>query len=186
MEAARWFAAEGAARGECNLPDGVVVRGVDDRLHVQRFSRKRGQGRPFRPVSASPGFAYPIPGPGRFTIREAGVTMIFSQRDTSPEEDICRTGHRTAFFDMNKLGFPLTVRSFCPGDRLIPMGLNGTQKVKKIFSDRKIAREERHHFPLLLHGDQILWVVGLRQSEIGKIDPTTRQWLKVEAAGCLF
>ena len=113
------------------------------------------------------------------------MTMIFTCLDGPPEEDVYRTGQQTAFFDMDKLHFPLAVRSFRPGDRLAPLGLKGTQKVKKIFIDRKITRKDRRRCPLLVCGDRILWVVGLRQSEIGKIEPTTRHWLKVEAAGCL-
>jgi len=38
---------------------------------------------------------------------------------------------------------------------------------------------------MLLCGDSLLWVAGLRQSEVGKISPSTRRWLKVEMSGCL-
>jgi tRNA(Ile)-lysidine synthase len=132
-----------------------------------------------------PVFEYRIPSAGRFPIPEAGVTMIFSLRTTAPEAPFDRTGQETAFFDMDQLRFPLMLRNFRPGDRMAPLGLKGTQKVKKIFIDRKIAREDRPRYPLLLSGDQILWIVGLRQSETGKIGPQTKRWLKVEMAGCL-
>ena len=111
--------------------------------------------------------------------------MIFSLLAAPPQEPLAQTGHETAFFDMDQLRFPLTVRNFRAGDRMAPLGLNGTQKVKKIFIDRKIAREDRIRYPLLLNGDQVLWIAGLRQSEIGKIGSRTRRWLKVEVAGCL-
>jgi len=111
--------------------------------------------------------------------------MTFSLLETPPPKDVYGTGQQTAFFDMDQLRFPLTVRNFRPGDRLVPMGLNGTQKVKKIFIDRKIPRENRPRYPILLCGDSLLWVAGLRQSELGKITPSTRRWLKVEMSGCL-
>jgi tRNA(Ile)-lysidine synthase len=185
LEAAREFATQGAAWGTRNLPDGLVVRGQNHRLAVQRLSRKRGNGRPFSAVPVEPGFEYQIPSPGHFFIREAGVTMTFSLLEAPPDGGICRTGQQTAFFDMDQLNFPLAIRNFRPGDRMAPLGLSGTQKVKKIFIDRKIAREDRLRYPLLLCGDQILWVVGLRQSEKGKIRPTTSRWLKIEMTGCL-
>ena len=68
---------------------------------------------------------------------------------------------------------------------MAPLGLNGTQKVKKIFIDRKIDREKRPHYPLLVNGDEIIWIAGLRQSEVGKVTSATTRWLKVETTGCL-
>jgi tRNA(Ile)-lysidine synthase len=79
----------------------------------------------------------------------------------------------------------LLVRNFHPGDRITPLGLNGTQKVKKVFIDRKVPREDRARYPLLVCDDLILWIVGVRQSEIAKIKSHTRRWLKVEVTGCL-
>jgi len=185
LEAVREFATQGPAWGACDMPGGLVVRGQGHRLAVQRLSRERGAGRPSRSVPVEFGFEYRIPSPGRFPIREAGVTVAFSLLETPPAGGVYRTGQQTAFFDMDQLRFPLTIRNFRPGDRLAPLGLSGTQKVKKIFIDRKIAREDRPRYPLLLCGDQILWIAGLRQSECGKIGPTTTRWLKVEMTGCL-
>jgi tRNA(Ile)-lysidine synthase len=185
LEAAREFAAQGPAHGICDLPDGLVVRGQGDRLAVQRLPRKRGDGRPFRSALEAPVFEYRVPSPGRYAIPEIGVTMAFTLLEASPDGGVGRTGQQTAFFDMDQLRFPLTIRNFRPGDRLAPLGLSGTQKVKKLFIDRKIARPDRPRYPLLLCDSQILWVVGLRQGESGKIRPTTTRWLKVEIAGCL-
>ncbi len=44
---------------------------------------------------------------------------------------------------------PLTVRSWKPGDRMRPRGLNGTKKIQDIFTDLKIPAGERHSIPLL-------------------------------------
>lgn len=185
LEAAREFATRGPAWGTCDLPGGLVLRGQGLRLAVQGLSRKHGNGRSASTAPVESGFEYRIPSPGHFPIREAGVTMAFSLLEAPPAGGIYQTGQQTAFFDMDQLRFPLTIRNFRPGDRLAPLGLNGTQKVKKIFSDRKIARGDRPRYPLLLCGDQILWVVGVRQSEKGKIRPTTTRWLKAEMTGCL-
>ena len=185
LEAAREFAVQGPARGTCDLPDGLVMRGQGNRLHVMNFPRNRTTGRLPRTFPRAAGFECRIPSPGCFPIGESGITMTFSLLETPPPEDVHGTGQQTAFFDMDQLRFPLTIRNFRPGDRLVPLGLNGTQKVKKIFIDRKIPREDRPRYPLLLCGDSILWVAGLRQSEVGKITPSTRRWLKVEMSGCL-
>lgn len=185
LENARNLAVHGPERGACHLPDGICVRGQGPRLIIQRLSRLRGQGRPASPAPPEPRFEYTIPAPGRFAIREAGITLVFSLLPSAPPEKASPPGQPTALFDMDKLQFPLVVRNFRPGDRMAPLGLNGTQKVKKIFIDRKIARENRPRYALLLSGDQILWIVGVRQSAIAPIEPTTKRWLKVEIVGCL-
>jgi tRNA(Ile)-lysidine synthase len=94
--------------------------------------------------------------------------------------DFSRTGQRTVFFDKNKLSFPLTIRNFRPGDRFRPLGMTGTQKVKKYFIDKKIPRKERYRCPILLSQGKIIWVVGHRIDESVKVIPSTRKVLKVE------
>ena len=185
LEAARELAIRGPSQGSCDLPDGVVVRGRGHRLEVQRRSYRRSMRCRSGSVSSQGGFAYWIPAAGQFPIQESGVTLTFSLPPTGPEKPVHETGQKTAFFDMEQLLFPLLVRNFRPGDRLAPLGLKGTQKVKKVFIDRKIPREDRPRYPLLLCGDHVLWVVGLRQSEFAKIGAHTSHWLKVEVAGCL-
>lgn len=185
LEAARELAVRGPSQGSCDLPGGLVLRGRGHRIEVQRRAYRRGAGRRSGWINPPSDFNYWIPGAGRFSIPESGVTMTFSLTASGPEEPVHETGQKTAFFDMEQLCFPLLVRNFRPGDRLAPLGLKGTQKVKKVFIDRKIPREDRPRYPLLLCDDQILWIVGLRQSEFAKIGSQTRHWLKVDMAGCL-
>lgn len=185
LETLRDFVVQGPVEGVCDLPDGLEARGSNDRLEVQQFSHRPGKGRRPRRRPPDTYFEYPISSTGRFVIPEAGVTMDFSLLRQAPRSPLGRTGQEMAFFDMDQLRFPLLVRNFRPGDRMAPLGLEGTQKVKKIFIDRKIARQDRPRYPLLLSGGQILWIAGLRQSEIGKIGPETKLWLKVEVTGCL-
>ena len=184
LEAARELAVRGPHQGSCHLPDGLVVRGRGHRLEVQRLSRNRGGRRSGR-VALPTEFTCQVPAMGSYAIHPSGLTMTFSQPASGPDKPVHQTGQKTAFFDMDQLRFPLLVRNFRPGDRMAPLGLNGTQKVKKVFIDRKIPREDRPRYPLLLCGDQILWIVGLRQSDMAKIGSHTRHWLKVEVTGCL-
>jgi tRNA(Ile)-lysidine synthase len=185
LEAARELAVQDRRQGACDLPGGLVVRVCDHRLAVQHLPSRRTSGRRSGYAPPPSGFAYQIPATGRFPIHETGVTMTFSLSASGPETPVHQTGHKTAFFDMDQLRFPLLVRNFQPGDRITPLGLNGTQKVKKVFIDRKVPREDRARYPLLVCDDLILWIVGVRQSEIAKIKSHTRRWLKVEVTGCL-
>jgi tRNA(Ile)-lysidine synthase len=86
---------------------------------------------------------------------------------------------KTAYFDYEALKKPLRVRSFRIGDRIRPMGMEGHKKLKDIFIDAKIPRDERAAIPLVESGGEVIWVVGLRQSESFKVTKTTKRVLKI-------
>jgi tRNA(Ile)-lysidine synthase len=92
----------------------------------------------------------------------------------------CTAGQDTAFFDMNKLTFPLVLRTVLPGDRFQPFGVQGSQKVSRFLINRKIPHAERKHVLVLVSAHIIVWVVGLRIAEHAKITPHTQQVLKME------
>ena len=92
----------------------------------------------------------------------------------------CNAGHRTAFFDMETVSFPLTIRNVKPGDRFTPLGMAGTQKVKKFFNDRKIPAAQRNRCPVLTSKGNLVWLMGYRMDDSAKITPTTRKAIRVE------
>ena len=85
-----------------------------------------------------------------------------------------------AYFDLEKLG-DLSVRTFVPGDRFVPLGMTKATKLKDFFIGRKIPRDERRRLPLLLSGGDIIWVVGHRIDERYKVTKETTRVLKVTA-----
>lgn len=59
----------------------------------------------------------------------------------------------------------LFVRSRRAGDLLEPVGLGGRKKLQDLFVDRKVARDDRGTWPIVVDGrDRIIWVVGLAQA----------------------
>jgi tRNA(Ile)-lysidine synthase len=130
---------------------------------------------PAAPVS----FEYSVSGPGILEIPEIGGTMRFAMipaqgRDPRSEKP------NLALLDFDSIDFPLTVRSFRPGDRFQPLGMEGEKKVKDLFMDCKIPVERRKKIPLLLAKDCLLWVVGVRVDHRARLKPRTRRALKVE------
>jgi tRNA(Ile)-lysidine synthase len=89
-------------------------------------------------------------------------------------------GQKVAFVDMDKLDFPLVLRNHQTGDRFNPLGMHGSQKVKKFLINAKIVRNQREGCPVILSRDRIIWLVGLRMDDGFKITPSTRNVLKVE------
>jgi tRNA(Ile)-lysidine synthase len=89
----------------------------------------------------------------------------------------------TAHFDSDKVG-DLYVRTFLKGDRFVPLGMKSSVKLKDFFISQKIPREERGHAPLLMSGDDILWVIGYRIDERYKITESTKNVLKISVRQC--
>jgi tRNA(Ile)-lysidine synthase len=85
-----------------------------------------------------------------------------------------------AIFDAARIARPLEVRAWRAGDRLRPRGGRGSRKVSDLFVDAKIPRELRHELPVLATADgTILFVAGVRPSEVGRPQAGTQHWLAV-------
>jgi tRNA(Ile)-lysidine synthase len=81
----------------------------------------------------------------------------------------------TAYFDLDKLKWPLTIRKWRAGDRFHPFGMKGMKKISDFMIDQKIPSHIKKRIPILINGDQIIWLVGYRTDERFKItDSTTK------------
>lgn len=69
------------------------------------------------------------------------------------------------------------IRSTRRGDRFQPLGMDGTTKLSDFFINRKIPKQVRQSWPLLVIQDQIEWVVGLRVAETARVTETTERVL---------
>ncbi len=133
-------------------------------------------------------FAYPVTTVGKtpITILNTEITAELgdiAERGTLPLPD----GKFEAIFDYDTLRkvfakpssetIPLTVRNRQQGDRFQPYGMRGTKKIKDFLIDAQVPRSERDSIPLLVCGDEILWVIGYTTSDTFKIKSDTRQYL---------
>ena len=90
-----------------------------------------------------------------------------------------------ALFDFDKIRgkknlLTLMLRAWRPGDRFRPFGLNGSKKLQDFFTDIKMPVHLRKRAPLLVNGKKILWVIGYRTEESGRIDEQTKTVLRVQ------
>lgn len=68
-----------------------------------------------------------------------------------------------ASFDADKVeGFPLEVRTFQPGDRMEPLGMEGSRKLQDILTDQKIPKTRRSRIPVVVCRGTIIWLPGYR------------------------
>lgn len=84
-----------------------------------------------------------------------------------------------AYFDADKIHFPLKLRHWQDGDRFIPFGMRGSKLVSDYFIDEKISRFDKEKIWLLVSEDKILWVVGHRASNLFRVSKQTLNIFKI-------
>jgi tRNA(Ile)-lysidine synthetase-like protein len=91
-------------------------------------------------------------------------------------------GRWAAGLDADALAGPLRLRQRRAGDRIRPLGGRGSRRVQDLFVDRKVPREQRGAWPILVMGDQPIWVVGLAlDARVAATSPTARRlWVVFE------
>jgi tRNA(Ile)-lysidine synthase len=88
---------------------------------------------------------------------------------------------RTVFLSLDgKQNGELWVRSWRAGDAYRPMGRKSLVKLKELFIDRKVPREERRLLPIVVDSeDNILWIPGLPPSYESRIETQTTRALQL-------
>jgi tRNA(Ile)-lysidine synthase len=84
--------------------------------------------------------------------------------------------------DAARLSLPLVVRSWHEGDRMRPLGMEGTKTLQDLFVDEKVPRGDRGSVPVIVSGGEIVWVCGLRMSEDFKVLPGSKRIIEIRAA----
>ena len=89
-------------------------------------------------------------------------------------------------FDADRLHLELKMRTWTEGDEVRPFGLQGSVKLGDLFTNQKIPRAMRTHWPVVLSGNDMIWVVGLRRGSQAPISETTTRVLYMEYSGAPF
>ena len=84
------------------------------------------------------------------------------------------------YFDYDKINRYISIRTRQEGDRFTPFGMKGSKKLKDLFIDLKIPKEERNKLPLLCFDDEIAWIVGHRVSNKYIVTKNTRNILEIK------
>ncbi len=71
--------------------------------------------------------------------------------------------------DSSEIFLPLIIRTRRIGDRMMVKGLSGSRKIKDIFIDCKIEKDDREMWPVVVDSKgQIIWLPGLKKSKFDK------------------
>lgn len=114
------------------------------------------------------------------TPEEMRRSNLFSELTiTAPPEEVHSSSRLTAAFDLDSVTFPVTVRRWQPGDRLMPLGMKNMKKVSDLLTDLKVPVTEKEKVMLLLSGGKTMWVMGYRMDERFRIREDTSSMLKI-------
>jgi tRNA(Ile)-lysidine synthase len=118
--------------------------------------------------------SYALDVPGSLYLPESALTLeasVVQGKANMPDRpDI-------AVFDFNRIQLPLCVRSRQPGDFFFPFGFGKRKKLQDLFVDLKIPREQRDTIPLVISGEDIIWVAGYRTDERYSVSDNTQSYL---------
>ena len=170
----------GPVYGNVDLPDRIRIRRKGDVLLFSKEKNTLRSGDATSDREEMFAFEYRIEKPESLFIKEIGAHIKFTEMSIENLPDLCGSGQHTGFFDKDVLSFPMVLRNFRQGDRFTPLGMTGTQKIKKFFIDKKVPRKERIKCPILLCREKIIWVAGYRIDESVKVKPTTKNVLCIE------
>lgn len=112
--------------------------------------------------------------------RVPGLDLVVRTRLEVPANLSWPPGKNQAYVDYHRLSFPLYLRTRKPGDRFKPLGMDRSKKIKDFFIDTKIPRQERDRYPLVVAGNEVVWVVGQRLSNDYKVTKETSKVLVIE------
>jgi tRNA(Ile)-lysidine synthase len=166
LEAIDRLVTSGPPNGKLNLPGDCFVSRSYGILNIRITAYEDEVG---WEVAVEGEGTYPLP---------SGNTLIVQRIPPPPELD---PGSRlVAYLDTNNAPFPWLLRNFIAGDRFTPLGMKGAQKVKALFINEKVPLEDRRRIPLLISGNRILWVAGVRMAEEARVTAASEGVLRVE------
>ncbi|WP_298434917.1 tRNA lysidine(34) synthetase TilS [Geobacter sp.] len=117
-----------------------------------------------------------IDGPGSFPLPGGGELLV----EVGPPPANLDFPPHAACFDLERAPFPWLVRGVRPGDRIRPLGMTGSRKVKDLFVDEKVPRGVRRKIPLVFSGGELIWVCGYRVGERVRVAADTARVARAE------
>lgn len=113
--------------------------------------------------------------PGEWTVR---VRRYARPSQFEPSKEPMRIT-----LDADKVAFPLVCRLTKEGDRFRPFGMRGTKLVSDFLTDRKLDTFSKMRQRVIADAhDSILWLVGLRTAEEGRVTDQTSNVLEISVA----
>lgn len=116
--------------------------------------------------------AYSLNVPEELILKESGILIKSSFADSA---EISCDGKSKVMIDAERIKLPLGVRARKAGDFFYPAGFGKKKKLQDYFVDEKIPRDERDSVPIVLSGEDVVWIAGYRADERFKVTAETKK-----------
>ncbi|CEI74229.1 MULTISPECIES: tRNA lysidine(34) synthetase TilS [Romboutsia] len=121
-------------------------------------------------------FCYNLPSNGFIKVKELNLVLETQTMNIDRYKSM-KLDKKSKGFDFDKVKGGIVVRSRKEGDKIKLSA--GSKKIKDLFIDLKIPREERCNVPIIVDEQGILCVGDYKNSENYKIDNSTKEVLKI-------
>jgi tRNA(Ile)-lysidine synthase len=122
-----------------------------------------------------PDYAYLMAVPGRIVVPELGVVMeavnvTLNNPNVDPKSRDAEYNPQQ-LLRADLLRKPLTVRNWRAGDRFWPAHTKSPKKIKELLQERHVAQPERRLWPVVVSGDEIIWMRGFPVPALFRVAP---------------
>lgn len=164
----------------------ITFSQVEDIIESQsvglRSNGLRSNGLRFNNYTLSHGILHPIKkkSPEVITITPGDKPLLMKLFDRS-EFSPSRCGNK-AWFDSKILDDDpvFQVRSWKIADRFRPFGMKGSKKLSDLFASHHFNLNDKSSARVLTRNDEIIWVIGLRQSALFQVTDKTKQYVEFQ------
>ncbi len=118
--------------------------------------------------------------PGRVMIPELSI-IIKAEAVKRPPLFSKKRDKFVEYVNGDILAPALKIRTRREGDRIKPLGMKSLKKLHDIFIDEKIPYEVRDRLPIVLSGNNIVWVAGVKLSDYFRVKEDTAKIIKLSA-----
>jgi len=99
-------------------------------------------------------------------LEELSSSPLFEVKKIKPKEVNFTNDNRIAYFDLEKIKFPIQLRNWEPGDYFLPLGMGGKkQKISDLLIQKKVSIQDKKSVLIMSFGGEIAWILGYHTSE---------------------
>jgi len=166
------LAAQKEGDGRLQAPQVDVFRSFEW-LRLAPPGMDRLENRNFRLPAPVPG-AVPLPG-----CSSAILIELIENKETTQSVN-SRYNKLMDLLDWDRISGALEVRNWRPGDQYRPVGHTGEEKLKFLFQQARIPLWERRSWPVITHGDEIIWCRRFGPAANLVATPESRMLLRIQ------